>query len=47
MEKCQNVIQTDMIRIQVLTALTDLMERTESLANRVWRDLNSKSGLSF
>ena len=34
-EKCQNVIQTDMIRIQVLTALTDLMERTESLANRV------------
>ena len=34
-EKCQNVIQTDMIRIQVLTALTDLMERTESLVNRV------------
>ena len=34
-DKCQNVIQTDMIRIQVLTALTDLMERTESLVNRV------------
>ena len=34
-EKCQNVIQTDMIRIQVLTALTDLMERMVSLANRV------------